>query len=62
MVNENQMYTKLKPVLDEISKLLCLSGQNEFDENFKFLENHIDLLRLNKRSYKSKEVQKDEYI
>jgi hypothetical protein len=57
MLDENQKFNKLKPLLDEISKLLCLSGQNEFDENFSFFNKHLETLRLNKRVYKPKTVQ-----
>jgi hypothetical protein len=57
ILDENQNFNKLKPLLDEISKLLCLSGQNEFDENFSFFQNHLETLRLNKRVYKPKTVQ-----
>ena len=31
--NEQQKYNALKPVFDELSKLLCVSGQKEFNHN-----------------------------
>ena len=45
--NINQKYNSLKLVFDQISALLCLSGQKEFDDNLAFFEKYLEVLRLN---------------
>ena len=50
MVKLNYYCDIVNPVI-EISSLLCLSEQSEFDENFAFFNRHLESLKLNKRTY-----------
>jgi hypothetical protein len=62
LLDETQKYNKLKPILDEISKLLCWSGQKEFDQNFNFYNKQLELLRLNKRHISSTQAKNSSAI
>ena len=42
ILTSNEKYNALKVVFDQISNLLCLSGQKEFNDNLAFFEKHLE--------------------
>jgi hypothetical protein len=48
----NEKYNALKVVFDQISNLLCLSGQKDFNDNLAFFVKHLDGLRTNTVAHK----------
>jgi hypothetical protein len=45
---QSEKYNSLKVIFDQISALLCLSGQKEFNRNLAILEKYLVALQLNK--------------